>query len=203
MDWSLLCFPSVRGRQTQNLSRIVSGTHRTGPVSMVCIMGCPLPSQLCSPNYLTLENGILTSFLPFFLLLLGRIWVESQEGNFQFNSASVPVTAHTADSQKNLLPRRWGSKHHHVGRERGWLWRGPGFLPSVFCTRFSCLVQNSDPLCNPPLVEDHKLRCLPCMLSVSVFCFCSLTAEPQPVWVVRGNSIPEEASPPGQLGYPG
>lgn len=30
------------------------------------------------------------------------------------------------------------------------------------------------------------------------FCFCSLTAEPQPVWVLGGNVIPEEASPPGK-----
>lgn len=35
---------------------------------MACVMGCPLLSEVCS-NYLTLENEILTSFLPFFHLI--------------------------------------------------------------------------------------------------------------------------------------
>lgn len=59
---------------------------------MVCIMGCPLLSKLCFPNYLILKNEILTSFLRLFFLELGRIWVEIQEGNFQFNSALVQHT---------------------------------------------------------------------------------------------------------------
>lgn len=36
---------------------------------------------------------------------------------------------------------------------------------------------------------------------VCVFYFCSLTAEPQPVWVPGATVIPEEASPPGSWVY--
>lgn len=148
------------------------------------VMGCPLLSKVCPPNYLTLENEILTSFRPFSLLLSARVWVESQEDNFRFNPASVQITAHTADSQKNLPPRTWGWKQHHIRRPVG-----PGFLHFLFCICFELSRSEISPPCHPPLVEDHKLRCLLCMPFVSISCFCSLTAEPQPVWVLGALSF--------------
>lgn len=123
-----LAFHPVR-TDRQNLSRAVSGSYRIGTLPLACVMGCPLLSEVCS-NYLTLENEILTSFLP---LLSGRVWVESQEGNFPLNSAFVQITAPTADSQKNLLQRTWGWKQHHTGWVREPL-LGPGFLH--FCSVF-------------------------------------------------------------------
>lgn len=114
---------------------------------MVCIMRCPLLSKLCSSNYLTLENEILTSFLPFFLLLLGRVWVESQEGNFRFEPASVQISAHRADPQKSLLPRSQGAVAWG-GEENCSCWALVSFIFS-FCTCLSCLVQKSDPAVPP------------------------------------------------------
>lgn len=83
-----LSFPSSK-RQIWNPSGITSSSYWAGSLSMVCILGCPLLSGLCSPYYLTLENEILISFLPLLFLLLGRVWVENQEGNFLFTPASV------------------------------------------------------------------------------------------------------------------
>lgn len=80
---------------------------------MVGIMGHPPLSKLCSPNYLTLENEILTSFLPFFLLSLGRVWVESPGDHFGFKLAPGQITAHSPkepSSQESGLktPGTWG-----------------------------------------------------------------------------------------------
>lgn len=152
----------------------------------------PLLSEI-SPNYLTVENETLISFLPFPLLLSGRAWVESQEGSFPFNSASVQCTQLTP-KRTCFLGRGAGSSTTQISE------RTPVALASsTFCSVSLCVVFRNSPPCNPPLVEDHKLRCLPCMPFVCVFCFCSLTAEPQPVWVLGANVIPEEASPPGKL----
>lgn len=61
------------GQTESNLSRITAG-RLSNTLSMVSIMRCPLLSKLCSPNYPTLENEILTFFLSLFLLLLGKVW---------------------------------------------------------------------------------------------------------------------------------
>lgn len=105
----------------------------------------------------------------------------------------LPKSHHT-----QLIPKR----HFFPGRgaESAITWGGQensscGALASfILCSVFvSVVLFRNPPLCSPPLVEDHKLRCLPCMLSVCVFRFCSLTAEPQPVWVL--GEIPFQRKP--------
>lgn len=90
---------------------------------------CPLLSRFCSPDCLTLKNEILT--LPAFFPSSVRKSVGREDGDFQFNSASVQIAAYTADSQKKLLPRTWGRKCRHVGVGERTTPVGP-WLPS-FC----------------------------------------------------------------------
>ena len=119
---------------------------------MVGIMGHPPLSKLCSPNYLTLENEILTSFLPFFLLSLGRVWVESPEGHFGFKLASGQITAPDSSFPKRAFFPGIGAKNTgHVGLARELLLAGPGFLPFFpFGICLSCLVQKPSPRATHP-----------------------------------------------------
>lgn len=126
VDQILLRLPSYKGRLAEPEQSHAWQLPNRDIIHGLC-HGVPT-TEACS-NYLTLENEILTSFLPFFHLVR-KIWVDSQEGYFPLNSASVQITAHTADSQKNFLQRTWGWKQHHTG------WVREPLASSIFCSVF-------------------------------------------------------------------
>lgn len=142
-------------------------------------LGRPLLSGVCSA---------IASPSPACFLLSG-VWVASPEGDFAFNSAR------SGPQQRCRVPKERLERSSRTGlaaAPRAGRPGGGGLASSVFVPYlFEFSASEISPPCDPPLVEDHKLRCLPCMPFVCVL-FLSLTAEPQPVWVPGAVSFQRE-----------
>lgn len=102
-----LAFHPVR-TDRQNLSRAVSGSYRIRTLPLACVMGCPLLSEVCS-NYLTLENEILTSFLPF------SIFCQEEYGSKVRRVISHLILLLSKSQHPQLTPKRTYFRGHGAG----------------------------------------------------------------------------------------
>lgn len=165
------------GKAGRAPSAFPSGADQSARDVRAAWLGRPLLSGACSA---------IASPSPACFLLSG-VWVARPEGDFAFNSAR------SGAQQRCRAPKERLERSSRTGLAAApGAGRWGGLASSVFVPYlFEFSASEISPPCDPPLVEDHKLRCLPCMPFVCVL-FLSLTAEPQPVWVPGAVSFQRE-----------